>query len=71
MFITKVCGSCTLYIVLFAVFFITGICISSVFIYFYWYFKKDNFCVKLDPIFKQQFIEYNLVEHINGKYQTN
>ena len=33
----KVCGSCLLYIVLFAVFFITSICISSVFIYFYWY----------------------------------
>ena len=45
----KVCGSCTLYIVLFAVFFIASICISSVFIYFYWYLKKDNFCVKLNP----------------------
>ena len=32
----KVCGSCTLYIVLFAVFFITSICIISVFIYVYW-----------------------------------
>ena len=32
----KVCNSCTIYIVLFAVFFITSICISSVFIYFYW-----------------------------------
>ena len=31
----KVCNSCTIYIVLFAVFFITSICISSVFIYFY------------------------------------
>ena len=40
----KVCGSCTLYIVLSAVFFITSICISSVFIYFCWYLKKDNVC---------------------------
>ena len=41
----KVCNSCTMYIVLFAVFFITSICISGVFIYFHWYLKKDN-----DPI---------------------
>ena len=33
----KVCNSCTIYIVLFAVFFITSICISSVFIYFHWH----------------------------------
>ena len=36
----KVCSSCTIYIVVFAIFFITNICISSVFIYFYWYLKK-------------------------------
>ena len=35
----KVCNSCTMYIVLFAVFFITSICISSVFIYFCWCLK--------------------------------
>ena len=35
----KVCGSCTLYNVLFAVFFVTSICISSVFIYFHWHLK--------------------------------
>ena len=38
----KVCNSCVIYIVLFVVFLITSICISSVFIYFYWYLKKDN-----------------------------
>ena len=38
----KVCNSCVVYIVLFAVFLITSICSSSVFIYFYWYLKKDN-----------------------------
>ena len=45
----KVCNSCTIYIVLFAVFFITSICISSVFIYFHWYLKKDNVCIKFYP----------------------
>ena len=34
--------SCMAYIVLFVVFLITSICICSVFIYFYWYLKKDN-----------------------------
>ena len=33
----KICNSCTIYIVLFAVFFITSICISSVFIHFQYY----------------------------------
>ena len=36
----KVCNSSTIYIVLFAIFFITNICISSVFIYFRWYIKN-------------------------------
>ena len=38
----EVCNSCMVYIVLFVVFLITSICISSVFVYFYWYSKKDN-----------------------------
>ena len=33
----KVCHSCTIYIVLFVIFLIIGISISSVFIYFHWY----------------------------------
>ena len=45
----KVCNSCTIYIVLFDVFFITNICISSVFIYFHLYLKKDNICIKFNP----------------------
>ena len=45
----KVCNSFPIYIVLFAVFFITSICISSVFIYFHWYLKKDNVSVKFNP----------------------
>ena len=38
----KVCNSFMVYTVLFAVFLITSICICCVFIYFYWYSKKDN-----------------------------
>ena len=45
----KVCNFCTIYIVVFAVFFITSICISSVFIYFQWYLKKDNVRIKFYP----------------------
>ena len=37
----NVCGSCTLYIVLFVVFLVTSTVISSVFIYFYWYSRKN------------------------------
>ena len=33
-------SSCALYIVLFDLFLVTNIVISSVFIYFYWYLKK-------------------------------
>ena len=36
----KVCGSCTLCIVLFVIFLVTSTIISSVFIDFYWYSKK-------------------------------
>ena len=42
----KVSDSCTIYIVSFAVFFIKSTCISRVFIYFQWYLRKDNVCVK-------------------------
>ena len=37
----KVCKSCTISKVLFAVFFITSIWIGSAFIYFNWYLKKE------------------------------
>ena len=45
----KVCGSCAVFIVLFAIFFITSICIWSAFIYFHWYLKKDDASVKFNP----------------------
>ena len=35
------CNSCTLYIVLFVVFLVTSTVIGVVFIYFYWYSKKN------------------------------
>ena len=41
----NVCGSCTIYIVLLVKFFIISISVSSIFIYFYWYLKKNNTCV--------------------------
>ena len=44
----KECGSCTL-CMYYLLYFIKSICVSSFFIYFYWYLNKDNFCVKLNP----------------------
>ena len=38
----KICNSCTIYIVLLVIAFSIIIGISSAFIYFHWYFKKDN-----------------------------
>ena len=35
-------NSCTIYIVLFGIFLIISISISSIFIYFHWYLKKNN-----------------------------
>ena len=45
----NVCNSCTMYIVLFAVFFITSTCISSVFIHLQWYLRKNNVRIKFNP----------------------
>ena len=42
------CSSCTLYIVLFSILFITNVGISAYFVYFYWYLKKDVTRVGLD-----------------------
>ena len=44
----KVCNSCIIYIVLFVIFLIISISISSVFIYFHWYLKKHNIHVKFN-----------------------
>ena len=37
----KVCSSCTIYIVLFAIFLIKSTIISSAFTYFHWYLKRS------------------------------
>ena len=44
----RMCSSCTIYIVLFSILLIIGICISDVFIYFHWYIKKDNIPVRFN-----------------------
>ena len=67
----KVRNSCAIHIVLFAGFFITSICISSVFIYFHWYFKKDNVLVKFNPGIQYLYVLNIYQIHINGKYQMS
>ena len=44
----KVCISCIIYILLCVMFLIRSIGISSVFIYFHWYLKKNNIYVKFN-----------------------
>ena len=64
------CSSCTLYIVLFSIFFTIkvgiGTYLPTYFFYFYWYFKKILLLLSLVSILKQQFHEL-----INGKYEGN
>ena len=43
------CNSCTLYILLFVIFLVTSIVISTVFNYFHCYLKKDNVRIKFYP----------------------
>ena len=45
----KMCNSCTICILLFSIFLIISIGISSVFIYFHWYIRKVNIPVKFNP----------------------
>ena len=45
----NVCGSCTLYIVLFVIFSIIIAVISAFFVYFYWYSRKHNVRIKFNP----------------------
>ena len=40
------CSSCTLYIVLFSIFFTFNVGIGSYFFCFYWYLKKDVICIE-------------------------
>ena len=57
-------SSCTVYIVLFSIFFTVNVGIVIYFVYSHWYLKK-MFYILTYP-FKQQF-----TKHINGKSQTN
>ena len=43
------CASCTPHTVLFGVFLVTSEIIGGVFLYFYWYSKKDNVRVTFNP----------------------
>ena len=54
----NICNSCTIYIVLFVIFLIISISISSAFIYFHWCLKRI--------MLRQQFIK-----HINDNFQKN
>ena len=62
----KVCVSCTLYIVLFAIFFVISRVISAVFMFLLVFKKKKNVRVKFNADIKQQFIR-----HINENSQAN
>ena len=44
----KICASCTICIVLFSIFFMISVSISSVFIYFYWYLKSNTNITNID-----------------------
>ena len=41
-------NSCRIYIVLFVIVFSIIIGVSNAFVYFHWYLKKDNICVKFN-----------------------
>ena len=60
-------SSSTLYIVLFSIFFTISIGIGIYFVYSCWYFKKIFHVLSLIVMLRQQFIECNSIELINGK----
>ena len=73
-----VCSSWMINIVLFTVFLITSICVCCAFIYFYWYFKKDNISTNFSvgylniqlPITKQMNIENRTYYFFNDLIKT-
>ena len=68
------CSSCTLYTVLFWIFFTINVGgIGAYYVYSQrYFFKKDvSHMSTLILALKQQFTECNFIEHINGKNQTN
>ena len=67
----KVCNSCTIYIVLFTVFFKTSICISSAFIYYHWCLNRIMFVLSLILVLKQQFLKCNFMECLVCSFCTS
>ena len=53
----KICNCCAVYIVLFVIAFLIIIGVSSAFIYFHWYLKKDNIRVNLIPILNNNLLD--------------
>ena len=53
-----ICGSCTLYIVLFVIFLVISTVISAGLVYFYWYSKKIMLESSLVLVLIQQFIRH-------------
>ena len=65
------CSSCTLCIVLFSILLTINVGISTYFVYFYWYIRKGFTRFEFGTVFKQKFNEYNSIELVNGKSETN
>ena len=64
-------NSCTLYFVLFSIFFTINIGTGACFAYLHWYFKTMLLALSLVLALKQQFIKFSFIELINGRSQTN
>ena len=66
------CSSCTVYIVLFWIFFTINVGgIGAYFVYFHWYLKKMLLVLSLVLALKQRCIKYTFFININGRSQTN
>ena len=65
------CSSCTLCIVLFSILLTINVGISTYFVYFYWYIRKGFTRFEFGTVFRQKFNEYNSIELVNGKSETN
>ena len=64
-------SSCTLYIILLSIFLTISIGIGIYFVYSRWYLKKIFHVLSLILTLRQQFIECNSIELINGRSQRN
>ena len=62
------CASCTLYVVLFAVFLTTSVITGGVFVHFHWYSKKKN--DKLNPEKNTVRVKFNPRTQTTSKSQV-